>query len=325
MKNNYQTLIFQFIIVANLFLLTACGNYNIKMKSLDHQILQDVPSASGITLINDSIFIIGDNTPWIYRINQNFEIASKYLLGQYTLQDDNIIAKANKPDFEAMEALNRDHKKDLIIFGSGSKSPQRDILIFIDFEQKSMTKTYSLKKFYDHIRSSPTMNGDELNIEAVAMHEDQMFLFNRENNLLFQYPFQEFIDCTTKGKKYPEPKVFKIILPKINTNQAGFSGATSIPGESKIIFTASVENTTNPIDDGEILGSFVGVIDLEKLANQYEPVCVPFTKGKEILKIKVESVAISNHKKQNQAEVLFVTDSDGGYSEIIKSLLKWKK
>lgn len=299
---------------------SACNMPKAAFKILERHIMQGVPSASGIASIGDSLFVIGDNTPWIYRINQDFEIASKLRLEDFGLADGEIIAKPAKPDFEAIEVIEIAGRKKLFVFGSGSKSPSRDVLVQVDYEA-GVVDTHSLKAVYAQLKSSAPLQGYELNIEGVAVAGDHLFLLNRGKNIVFQYSFSAFYDFViNKSPECPEPKAFEIILPKIRDRQSGFSGATMLPDGSSLLFTASVETNPNAIDDGKVLGSFIGAIPLKALKNKYKPACVQISEGDENLKIKVESVVVLDLSANGNATVLLVTDSDGGASEILKGV-----
>ncbi|HBF89335.1 MAG TPA: hypothetical protein DDX39_11900 [Bacteroidales bacterium] len=304
-------------------LLSCYVNNDIELKITERKVLKGVPSASGISIYNDSIFVIGDNSPWIFQLNQHMELSKKIPLEKRNYSTDTLYSKSEKPDYEAFEAIKTEMGNKFYLLGSGSKSPHRDVLLIFDYNSKNSIKTYSLEKFYSNIKSSREIDGHFLNIEALAIEGDKMFLFNRGKNLMLQYSLKEFTEYAVLGKGFPKAKIYEIELPKINGIEAGFSGATAIPNQHKIIFTASIENTTNPIDDGDILGSFVGIIDLNEVKNQYFPLSSPISENNEILKIKVESVTISKQITENCLEIILVTDSDGGDSEILKTHLTY--
>ena len=315
--------LFSLILITSLIFCILANNVNnnIELKVIERKKLLGIPSASGISVTNDSIYVIVDNSPYVFQINQNYKIVSKLETKKLENKSDTLFSKDTKPDYEAFESIIRDGENKFYIFGSGSKSPQRDVLLII--ENNNSIKPYSLEAFYNKIKLSKELDGNFLNIEAVASNNNELFLFNRGKNLIIQFSLKEFEDYLILGKKLPDFKIYEIKLPKIREIVAGFSGATVIPNQNKIIFTASVEDTSNPIYDGEILGSFVGIINLNEIKNQYVPVSIPISENSEILKIKVESVSIRKQISENNAEILMVTDSDDGFSEILKCNLKW--
>lgn len=300
------------------------GLAKIKCAILGRKIL-DIPSASGISVIGPTIYVIGDNSPWLYKLNREFTITDKIQLNPGVDLPDGLYAKKDKPDFEAIATVKTGDIWKILIFGSGSKSPQRDVLVVVDPEDLPTLKSYSLTGFYKHLKTSAKLSDAELNIEAAEVIGDRLFLFNRRKNLLFEYKLSEFFNYLNEKGENPFPKIYKFSLPAIKGIEAGFTGAGQLPGDQKIIFTATVEDTPNNIDDGEVLGSFIGVIALADLQDHNRPDCIPIAADdNEVLKIKVESVTMLDKTKTGEAEILMVTDSDGGLSEIINARLKWE-
>src|SRR5690606_20368636 len=121
---------------------------------------------------------------------------------------------------------------------------------------------YDISNFYNNLRKLPIFKDSELNIEATAFHNNQIFLFNRKKNLIIKFQYKALLSYIKGERDFPKPEIKQYSLPIINGIEAGFSGATALLGEPRIIFTASVENTDNAYDDGEILGSFIGMIDI---------------------------------------------------------------
>jgi len=299
------------------------GLAKIKCTILGRKIL-DIPSASGVSVIGPTIYVIGDNSPWLYKLNREYSITDKIRLNPGIDLPDGIYAKKDKPDFEALATVKTDGAWKLLVFGSGSKSPQRDVLVMVDPEDLPTLKSYSLTGFYNQLKASAKITDAELNIEAAEVMGGRLFLFNRRKNLLFEYKLGEFFSYLNKKGENPFPKIYKFNLPAIKGIEAGFTGTGQLPGNQKIIFTATVEDTPNNIDDGEVLGSFIGVIDLADLQDQNRPECIPIAVDNEVIKIKVESVTLLDQTKSGEAEILMVTDSDGGLSEIINARLKWE-
>lgn len=300
------------------------GLAKIKCTILGRKIL-DIPSASGVSVIGPTIYVIGDNSPWLYKLNREYTITDKIRLNPGIDLPDGLYAKKDKPDFEALATVKADGMWKLLVFGSGSKSPQRDVLVIVDLEAIPTLKSYSLIGFYEQLKASAKLTDAELNIEAAEVVGDRLYLFNRRKNLLFEYKLSEFFNYLNEKGKNPFPKIYKFSLPAIRGIEAGFTGAGQIPGDQKIIFTATVEDTPNNIDDGEVLGSFIGVITLADLQDHNRPECIPIVADHEVLKIKVESVTLLDKTKTGDAEILMVTDSDGGISEIINARLSWER
>lgn len=285
--------------------------------------LAAIPGSSGISVFENSLFIVGDNSPFLYRMDLKGNLISKTTIYSTDNFIQGEIQKNIKPDFEAMELVHLPGGSELVIFGSGSKSPERDIFLRVLLKGEPEVESHRLDSFYDMLRGLKIMKDIELNIEAVAYAEKDLLLLNRDENLIFRFNYQEFLEFLKHKEKMPLPEVISVDLPEIDGIEAGFSGATYLP-ESQILFvTASVEDTPNAYDDGKVLGSFVGAVPLNKIGNAAAYKFVLLSEGKDPMPAKVESVAVSKIISENEVELFLVTDSDGGISHLLRGILKW--
>jgi len=277
-----------------------------------------IPSGSGIIKTGNTYHIIGDDSPYLFSLNSEFEVITKSPLLDLLSISDNRILKSEKPDFEALELIGQ---HELVVFGSGSKSPQRDVFVRIELGDSMKIEKYEISGFYDNLRNLPIFNNSELNIEASAFHNNRIYLFNRRKNLIIQFDYPELLAYLRGEAAFPDPVIQEFDLPTINGIEAGFSGATTLQGEPTIIFTASVENTDNAYDDGEILGSYVGLIDISDhhIAESFQYCQIP----NEGANLKVESVSVEKEVELGKAELVLITDDDKGNSIVLKGILSW--
>jgi hypothetical protein len=299
---------------------------------LSRHLLADIPSASGIEVVGDSTYVIGDNSPWLFKLNQDFQLVEQWQLTEAPAAGGTVIPKQDKADFEAITTATWRGEKCLLIFGSGSLSPQRDTLTCIKLCQPAVAYRYTLSDFYQGLKQGAGIADNQLNIEAAAVCRGNLLLFNRGVNFIASYALDALIDYLTTSKPVPSPKIYAIDLPAIDGIQAGFSGAAATPEDDYIVFTASVENTDNWIDDGAVLGSFVGLIPFsalvteglvtETLVTKTRPTCIPVQENEMLLPIKIESVAVQAAAAGNLS-LLLVTDSDGGHSELLTVHLRF--
>lgn len=117
----------------------------------------------------------------------------------------------------------------------------------------------------------------------------------------------------------PAFEIYRFRLPELDGSSAGFSGACMMPGNSSLIFTASVEKTTDVYNDGAIAGSYIGIIPLNGLKDGKFMADLLLEDG-EILTKKLEGVAVRN-VTDNKYHLLIVTDNDNGTSDLIKAHL----
>jgi len=286
--------------------------------------LSDIPSASGIEAAGDDLYVMSDDSPWLFRLNRKFEVTGKFQVADLPLTPGNKIPKAKKLDLEAMCTIRRENSRELLLFGSGSKSPERDVLLKVNTTQEHSIKKYSLVPFYDTLRKKACLTPDELNIEAAAVMEEKLYLFNRGRNMICRINAYDFLSYLEGTGQAPEIELFNVILPSLRGINATFSGACSTPDLTQIVFTASVENTSNWIDDGEILGSFVGVFAAGSLKDSFSLACVAVTdEKKNILPLKMESVTVRHPISSNSFHLLLVTDNDSTGSELIQAELSY--
>lgn len=279
--------------------------------TIQEQVTLEVPSASGLARHKGNYFVLGDDSPFLFKLSSDFAILEKILLLDNETRE--IIPKPEKADFEALEMIS---EKVMLGFGSGSLSPQRDRMLWIEIGGKNKIQSYSLTGFYSVLKQLDIMQGSELNIEAAAFQDDSLFLFNRGKNVIFSLPFSEFISAVKTGTPFPAVKASEFELPQINGISAGFSGAT-ISASGRLVVTSTVENTPNAYDDGEVLGSFVGISSGVK-NGIFEPLF--WTPLHSEIPLKVESVVV-DREINNELELVMITDSDGADSLILRGNL----
>lgn len=317
-KSIYKKYTMNFSRYLFIFILFSCKSPNLRLSVTQTTLLHELSGGSGIIKFGDKYYAVGDDTPYLFELDTQWAISQKVKLLETPTDSNGRIEKSLKPDFEAMEQIDSSH---FIVLGSGSKSPQRDIMFKISIADSLVIEPYNLTDFYDKIKSLGLFKEDELNIEAAVYSKGHFYLFNRKPNVIFDFQWSELMGYLNGLNDFPEPNVKIFKLPYIQGVEAGFSGATCLQSESKIIFTASVENTGNAYDDGEILGSFVGTIDIVQgvISDTYQHTIFPSLLGV----FKVESVTIESESSLKGTEVIFITDEDNGQSHIIQGFLKF--
>jgi len=281
-----------------------------------------IPSASGMAVVGDFIYVVGDNSPWLFKLDRYFILVERIaIFPELDPSHEFIFPKKDKPDLEAMTVYQSESGPALLIFGSGTKSPQRDVCIEVTLGESLRVRHYSLVAFYTTLRAHTGLSTEELNIEGVEVIGDELLLLNRGVNLIIRYSLSDFLHCLNGEEDCPVPQITRITLPKIDGIEAGFSGAAVLPNTQHIVFVASVENTSNWIDDGEVLGSFIGILPLNQLNQSAAPECKLVSNKQEHRELKVESVAVFATNEAGCYDVLLVTDSDGAQSELLTGSL----
>lgn len=292
----------------------------------DSRLLEHVPSGSGLAHIADTSYIISDDSPYLFQLNHQFEVIRKIIITK-GFDDSERIEKALKPDFESLAVNESEEGVFLYGFGSGSLAGKRDSLLVLNTDRDNEVNIYKLESFYEHLETLVGgINREGINIEGATIYEGNLYLLNRGNNSVIKLNLESFhsflngrTDVSSLGIE-----MFEIILPKKDGVFIGFSGCTMLQRTDNLIFTATVENTTNWIDDGEILGSYIGILSLKTLKEAKKtPTIVPIEIDAKPLLDKIESITITG-KNDDGYSALAVADNDDGTSKIFKLKITYK-
>lgn len=285
------------------------------------EVLSHIPSASGVEIVNNHIYVIGDDSSFLYKLTADARLKEAIALFSTDSPASARIPKLSKPDFEAMTIFSVNGEKWLFVAGSGSLSPQRDKGYLINLSDPKERIPINLGPVYKQLRNIPEVVGEgKLNLEGAAATGEKLFLLQRGNisnkHILIQYDLAPFFaSMIGQTTALPVPNVFSYTLPLWDGLQPGFSGVTALPSGDALLVTASLEDTANEIDDGAVMGSLLGIITLQNIAPEQLNL-VPILYKEEIYPGKVESIAVEK-VTGNTIHAIAVTDSDGGDSEIL--------
>lgn len=283
--------------------------------------LPNVSSGSGMAIVEDKIFIVGDDSPYLYELNREFMLSNKHLLVE-DLPTEGRIPKAVKPDFECMAEEKTDHGTSLWMFGSGSKSPERDLLVIYDPGAPESLAQYTLTDFYERIIALGNIQREQLNLEAAVILDHNLYLFNRGHNqivIIRLAQFKSYLNSngSSSALSKMEIEIREMELSLAGNTQSRFSGACHLPGTSMILFSATLEDTDNWIDDGEILGSMLGTIDTQHPDTSLRQTMAFINDpgGAKALE-KIESISFKGYDGQGNLRLLAVADNDDGSSKL---------
>ncbi|TDD78886.1 DUF6929 family protein [Flavobacterium caseinilyticum] len=205
-----------------------------------------IGSASGLIQKDDSMFIISDNSSFLYEYNIKERELHKIKLFENSQEN---IPKKDKFDFESITQKGTK----LYIFGSGS-TPNRNKRISYDLTSKAIVEK-DLSAMYEKLKQTAAVSDDDLNLEGALFHNENWYLFQRGNGA------QSKNGIFTIDKQENNIHFFSITLPKIKNIEATFTDAILV--EDKIYFLAAAEDTASTYYDGEVLGSFIGALSID--------------------------------------------------------------
>ena len=212
-----------------------------------------IGSASGLVYKDNALWIIGDNSGFLYE----YHIDSKDLNRHPLIENpsENILKK-DKPDFEAITHFG----EDLYVFGSGS-TEKRNKMVQVNAATKKIIASNDLADLYAVMQSFGKVKPEDFNLEGAIYDGKSWYLLNRGNgssnkNVLFTIAGENLTDqFTILSNDYK--------LPKIKGVRTSFTDTILI--DNSIYFLATAEDTKSTYEDGEVLGSIIGSIDLKTM------------------------------------------------------------
>ena len=250
-----------------------------------------IGSASGLVYKDNSLFIISDNSSFLYEFLIQEKVLSRIKLLENSQEN---IPKKYKFDFESI-ALKGNK---LHILGSGSTS-KREKRIIYNIKTKEVTEK-DLSKLYKNLKQATSISDDELNIEGAFFSDKKRLLFQRGNGVNSRNGIFKIKSLQTESL----PKLVEVQLPKIKHIETSFTDAILV--EDKIYFLATAENTTSTYDDGEIFGSIIGRMDSKAFD-------IEFTKKISDTQ-KFEALTLYN-KTETEIQFLICEDNDSDVLE----------
>lgn len=319
----------------------------------------DIPSASGIEMAGDFYYVIGDDSPYLYKLDRSFKLVERIVLTDTATFKSGRVAKGEKLDLEGITSFNLDNKFFLLMLGSGS-GPMRNSGYLAEIPSSTSGQVsafkFKLDPIYQHLQSDKEIVEEGLlNIEGVAVGDDRLYLLQRGigngKNVLLSYDlkaFYSYISYTAPVNEaspssgnnqdasgavnnsslkrtppeLPVPEKYYFNLPLLGKLQAGFSGAYFF--DNKLFFTASLEDTQDAVNDGEVFGSYIGYIPLEALTASSPavidvPAAVITRPDGATYPGKVESLVVLDRGAGGKRyKVIVVSDDDKGNSELLE-------
>jgi len=171
------------------------------------------------------------------------------------------------------------------------------LLLAVAVISRKKTTTNNLVDLYAVMQSFGNIKPEDFNLEGAIYDGENWYFFNRGNTST-----NKNVIYTLHAKKLNEE--FSLIsndykLPKIKGVRSSFTDAILV--DDKIYFLATAENTSSTYDDGEILGTLIGRIDLETMKIDFTQKISPTN--------KFEGLTLFS-KTKNQIQFLLCEDKD---------------
>ena len=216
-----------------------------------------VRAASGIAVVGGRLAVVQDDASFIALVGPGGALSIALPRGKDGRRrfEDALGNKADKLDLESCVVI----AGELWAFGSGSTDRRRQIARVGD-----EVKLYDAGKLY---RTIEYALGGAINIEGVAAVGDELWLFHRGNTggidagpAIVRFDRASVLDAlVTESRELPMPLGSeRYDLGSIDGVRLGFTDA--VAGPERVFYLAAAERADNAVDDGEIVGSQLGVI-----------------------------------------------------------------
>lgn len=215
--------------------------------------LAGINAASGIHYQQDQLYIVSDNSPYLYQYDMHASKLHKIYLD--SAQQQEMVNKKEKADFEALYAIG----DTLVIVGSGSTSERETAFIYHKKDQ--YVQRVSLTSLYRQMREIGKVDEQNFNIEGIAYANGTWYFLNRGNGNRHQNVVFSFNGNAELQFQAASVQAKALKLPPIQDQPSGFSDALFL--DNRLFFLATAENKTSTYQDGETMGTYMAYINLK--------------------------------------------------------------
>ncbi len=176
--------------------------------------------------------------------------------------------KMDKFDLESVVAVVVSDRPALLCVGSGS-APVRERFVVVRFgDEGPEVRNLKASRLFDELRRRRDFAGDELNIEGAVVVGDRLHLFNRGNGAGFavdaviDFSLRQLLQHLEDPSVNATPSLGVVRaydLGSIAGTRLTFTDATLHP-DGRTLFLAAAEASPNAVDDGEVVGTAVGIL-----------------------------------------------------------------
>jgi hypothetical protein len=267
-----------------------------------------VRAASGIAWLKDELAVVQDDVNFIAILGKDGVRSVAFPRGKNRRRrfEERLGNKRDKLDLESCVALMGAMGPELYGFGSGSLRPRRVIAVLEPGAARA--RLFKASPLFRNIRRALGIGKTQLNIEGALLEAGVVRFFQRGNrgagNATVDVSAEELKSWVAQKCRGEAPKVLAVARYDLGAERGvpyGFTDGAAFH-DGRIVFVAAAEDTDNPIDDGGVLGTRIGVIDGSDV--RFARLCDE--RGLPVA-IKAEGIAID---RTSEAKVWLVVDPD---------------
>ena len=237
-----------------------------------------VRAASGLAWFQGQLFIIQDDNEFIavWTPGDDRALASgrvdSWALGLgpggRRRFEEHLGNRLEKSDLEACAMVPTLLGERLLVLGSGSL-PRRELALLLDPTRRVCATPARVPVLFEAFRHALALPPGVANVEGVSVREGVLWLYQRgPQPAAVAFGLSDVLrvvsgEATTSLE---HQAIRRLDLGQIDGCPFGLSDLTTW-SRDRILLLAVAENTSNPVDDGEILGTLLGMLDGEDLSS----------------------------------------------------------
>lgn len=273
-------------------------------------------AGSAITAVGNELQIVADDAIDLVTFERDSTAPGRLtrLFERPNLPLDHDERKELKPDLEAATIIGEGESSTWMGLGSGSTG-RRMSGVWMPRGQEPIE--FDLEPLYNHLKGEYP----KLNIEGCSpiVEENRLRLAQRGNgkgsvNALIDLDLKRAVELARNGQPWGPDLILdqkQVNLPQLEcpppapgerpgsaTVPLTLTDLTPLDGK-RCLFTAAAEDTSNPYDDGKVVGSAIGVLEFDGTVSQLHKV-------DQVVKLE----GITARRSGDQVQALVVTDND---------------
>jgi hypothetical protein len=221
-----------------------------------------VRAASGLARVGEDLVIVQDDASFVALRSTDGRVRAIPLTGGRRRFEERLGNRLEKLDLESCLVIRDDGRDLLLAFGSGSL-PVREVVAVVDLSGVEPPRVVQVGALHASLRSALGATR-ALNLEGVARCGDRLRLFERGAGecLVGEVELAALRDWIAAGAvRAPPPAtlVDRLHLGRERGVPFGITDVATLDDDHQL-FLAAAEDTDDPVHDGAVLGSLLGVI-----------------------------------------------------------------
>jgi len=230
-----------------------------------------VRAASGVIQVGDDLCVLQDDASFIAVVGRDGSVRAISLPrgpGGRRRFEEALGNRLDKLDLECGVALPAAGGDVLLAFGSGSL-PVREVAVLVDPRLATDAPVVDATRFYASFREALGIARATVNVEGCVIAGDRLRVFQRGPRAAsVDFELAALEAWVRRGASGDAPRAVatrSYELGRAGHVGYGFSDAAALP-DGRVVFLAVAEDTDDPVLDGAVLGSIVGVIDGDRVS-----------------------------------------------------------